>query len=252
MSDRPIHGRAPRTSLRPTPGDAETRSIADWMEPMMTVSGSWSTRALLKLLHDRDDLPAMYAELRELGLGTLQVNGTFPSNGRNWQPGQIHMTSRTRPGFSGSSRAAAAPCGPGPMVHRCGHPCSTTSRTYLKSLLDDQGFHEVLSTSNFCGAPNTRPGIPALVPSRWVNADGTVTAGSYPYGQHVRPSQAAAEVVLGYKTGLTFNYAADAGIVRSLPGKPKRRYVNSFIASLATASSTPSSPRLPPTAATNP
>lgn len=109
---------------------------------------------------------------------------------------------------------------------------SAGSRAYLKSLLDDQGFHEVLSTSNFCGAPNTNPGIPALVPSRWVNTDGTVTAGGYPYGQDVRPCQAAAEVVFGHKTGLTFNYGSDAGIVRSLPGKPDRRYVISFLASL--------------------
>jgi hypothetical protein len=39
-------------------------------------------------------------------------------------------------------------------------------------------------------------------------------------------------VVFGHKTGLTFNYGSDAGIVRSLPGKPDRRYIISFIASL--------------------
>ncbi len=85
MSDRPIHGRAPRTSPRPTPGDAETRSIADWMEPMMTVSDNWSTRALLKLLHDRDDFPAMHAELRELGLGTLQVKALGEQRNAQWR-----------------------------------------------------------------------------------------------------------------------------------------------------------------------
>src|SRR5215212_3778140 len=233
MSDRPLHGRAPRTSPRPTPGDGETRSIADWMEPMITVSDNWSARALLKLLHDRNDFPAMHAELRELGLGTLQVNGTSPTNGRNWQPGQIHMTSMDTARLlwlieGGSGDLWARPDGSPVRASLL----STTSRSYLKSLLDDQGFHEVLSTSNFCGAPNTRPGIPALVPARWVNSDGTVTAGGYPYGQDVRPCQAAAEVVFGHKTGLTFNYAADAGIVRSLPGKPERRYVISFIASL--------------------
>ena len=233
MSDRPIHGRAPRTAPRPTPRDAETRTIADWMDPMITVSDNWSTRALLKLLHDRDDFAAMHAELQNLGLGTLQVNGTFPSNGRNWQPGQIHMTSMDTARLlwlieGGSGTLWTRPDG-SPVRSSL---LSTSSRTYLKSLLDDQGFHEVLSTSNFCGAPNTRPGIPALVPSRWVNADGTVTAGGYPYGRDVRPCQAAAEVVFGHKTGLTFNYAADAGIVRSLPGKPERRYVISFIANL--------------------
>lgn len=34
------------------------------------------------------------------------------------------------------------------------------------------------------------------------------------------------------KTGLTFNYGSNAGIVRSLPGQPQRRYVISFLSSL--------------------
>ena len=233
MSDRPPHGRAARTSPRPSPQDSETRSIKDWMEPMITVSDNWSTRALLKLLHDRNDLPAMHAELRSLGLGTLQVNGTFPWNGRNWQPGEIHMTSMDTARLlwlieGGSGTLWTRPDG-SPVTASL---LSAGSRAYLKSLLDDQGFHEVLSTSNFCGAPNTRPGIPALVPSRWVNRDGTVTAGGYPYGHDVRPCQDEAEVVFGHKTGLTFNYGSDAGIVRSLPGEAGRRYVISFIASL--------------------
>ena len=233
LSDRPLHGRAPRTSPRPTPEDAETRTIAGWMEPMITVSDNWSARALLKLLHDRNDFPAMHKELADLGLATLQINGTFPWNGRNWQPGLIHMTSMDTArllwlieGGTGTlwTRPDGAPVRASLL--------SDSSRTYLKSLLDDQGFHEALSTSNLCGAPNTQPGIPALVPTRWVNDDGTVTAGGYPYGQDARPCQAAAEVVFGHKTGLTFNYGSDAGIVRSLPGKGERRYVIAFNASL--------------------
>ena len=39
-------------------------------------------------------------------------------------------------------------------------------------------------------------------------------------------------MVFGHKTGLTFNYGSNAGIVRSLPGEPPRRYVISFISSL--------------------
>ena len=70
------------------------------------------------------------------------------------------------------------------------------------------------------------------MPARWINPDGTETAGGFPYGQDVRPCNAAAEVVFGHKTGLTFNYGSNAGIVRSLPGKPERRYIISFIASL--------------------
>ncbi len=71
------------------------------------------------------------------------------------------------------------------------------------------------------------------MPTRWINpSDGIVTVDGLAYGQDVRPCNAAAEVVFGHKTGLTFNYGANAGIVRALPGQGGRRYVISFIASL--------------------
>ncbi|MCA1709499.1 MAG: hypothetical protein LC808_41960 [Actinobacteria bacterium] len=105
----------------------------------------------------------MHAELRDLGLGTLQINGTFPWNGRNWQPGQIHMTSMDTArllwlieGGSGTlwTRPNGAPVRASLL--------SATSRTYLKALLDDQAFHEALSTSNFSNAATP---VPASRPS---------------------------------------------------------------------------------------
>lgn len=234
MAERPEHGRAPRVTPTPLAGDAETRTIADWMEPMITVSSNRSARALLKLLQDRDDLPAMHAELRDLGLGTLQINGTNPTTGGNWQPGQIHMTSLDAARLlwlieGGSGTLWRRPDGGAVTASLL----SASSRAYLKSLLDDQGYNEALTTSNFCGAANTRPGIPAGVPARWVDpATGTVTVDGYPYGADVRPCNASAEVTFGHKTGLTFNYGSDAGIVRALPGHGGRHYVISFLASL--------------------
>jgi hypothetical protein len=233
MSDRPLHGRAPRAGAR-SAARGETRTIADWMEPMITVSDNTSTKALLKLLHDRNDFPAMHAELRGLGLRTLQINGTDPATGGNWQPGSIHMTSMDTARLlwlveGGQGTLWTRPDG-SPVTAAV---LSASSRSYLRSLLDDQGFHEALSTSNFCGAPNVEPGIPARVPSRWIDRrTGTVTVDGFAYGQDVRPCNAAAEVVFGHKTGLTFNYGSNAGIVRSLPGQPDRRYVISFISSL--------------------
>ncbi|HVF15122.1 MAG TPA: serine hydrolase [Acidimicrobiales bacterium] len=230
-SDKPPHGG--KTTPRPTPKDRETRTIRDWMDPMITVSDNHSTRALLKLLHDRNDIPAMHAELAGMGLGTLQINGTLPASGRNWQPGLIHMTSMDTARLlwlieGGTGTLWARPDGSPVLASML----TTGSRGYLKSLLDDQAFHEVLSTGSLCNAPNVEPGIPALVPSRWINPDGTESGGGYHYGYDVRPCNAAAEVAFGHKTGLTFNYGTDAGIVRSLPGKPDRRYVISFNSSL--------------------
>lgn len=234
MSERPEHGRAPRVTPTPLAGDVETRTIADWMEPMMTVSSNRSARALLKLLQDRNDLPAMHAELRDLGLATLQVNGTDATTGGNWQPGQIHMTSLDTARLlwlieGGSGALWQRPNGTPVMASLL----SASSRVYLKSLLDDQGYNEALSTSNFCGAPNTRSGIPAGVPSRWVDpATGVAIVDGYSYGADVRPCVQSAEVGFGHKTGLTFNYGSDAGIVRALPGHGGRHYVISFLSSL--------------------
>jgi hypothetical protein len=48
----------------------------------------------------------------------------------------------------------------------------------------------------------------------------------------VRPCNAAAEVRFLHKTGLTWNYASDAGLVESLPGKPFRRYVVALVSTV--------------------
>jgi hypothetical protein len=188
---------------------------------------------LLKLLTDMGDLPAMHAELRALGLGTLQVNGTDPTSGGNWQPGQIHMTAMDTARLlwlidGGDGTLWTRPDGTPVKASLL----SDASRTELKRLLVEQGYHEALSTGNFCGAPNVSPGIPAPVPDRWIDANGIVTVDGYDYGRDVRPCNAAAEVTFDHKTGSTYNYGSDAGIVRSLPGAPGRHYVISFLSSL--------------------
>lgn len=52
------------------------------------------------------------------------------------------------------------------------------------------------------------------------------------FGVDIRAANAQAEVNFAHKTGWTFNYGSDAGIVTSLPGKPFRHYVIAFIANL--------------------
>jgi hypothetical protein len=213
--------------------DSVSRSLRDWMDRMITYSDNDSGRALLHLLSDLHDLPAMNAELRGLGLGTLQIEGIDPETGGNWQPGQINMTSLDTARLlwlidGGKDTLWTRPDGQ-PVKPSI---LSDTSRAFLEKLLAEQGYHEALSSTNLCGAPNTRPGIPAKVPTRWINPDGTVTVDGYPYGADVEPCNASAEVIFGHKTGDTFNYGSDAGIVRSLPGKPGRHYVISFVSSL--------------------
>ena len=52
------------------------------------------------------------------------------------------------------------------------------------------------------------------------------------YGVDIRELNERAEVTFAHKTGLTFNYGSDAGIVTSLPGKPFRHYVIAFLGNL--------------------
>jgi hypothetical protein len=52
------------------------------------------------------------------------------------------------------------------------------------------------------------------------------------FGVDIRTANAQAEVNFAHKTGLTFNYGSDAGIVTALPGKPFRHYVIAIVGNL--------------------
>lgn len=205
-----------------------------WLDAMITSSNNRAACALLKQLHGLGEVAGMNAELRELGLTTLQVNGTSPQTGGTWQPGQIHMTALDTARLLWLVEGA-----PGVLWKRPdGRPVTASvlsdrSRALLGQMLGEQGFNVVLSTTNFCGLSYPSAGISQRIAERWINPDdGTVTVEGIPYGQDVRPCNAAAEAIFAHKTGLTYNYGSDAGIVRSLPGKPARRYVIALLSNL--------------------
>jgi hypothetical protein len=204
-----------------------TRLLRDWLDRMITVSENQAGCALIKMLHDRGQIEAMHAELGELGLRTLRLDGTNPRSGGRWQPGLITMTALDTArllmiinGAPGTLwRTASGVAVDGGLL-------SADSRRLLESLLLDQGYNEVLSTANWFGAAYPSPGIPHSVSRRWIDhEDGTVTMPDLAYGRDVRPGLEAAEVTFAHKIGQTFNNGADAGIVKSLPGKPWRRYI---------------------------
>ena len=212
----------------------ETLTISDWIDPMMTVSDNHATAALLKLLHDRAEIDTMNGAFAELNLGTLQINGTNPKTGRDWSPGKIHMTA-----IDVARLLWLIDGGSGTLWQRPdGKPVtadylSDSSRTYLKKILSEQAWNRSLSTANMPGAPNVSAGIPAGVASRWINpTNGHVIVGSTDFGVDVREANRNAEVDFAHKGGLSFNYASDAGIVTSLPGKPFRHYIIAFSANL--------------------
>ncbi len=223
----------PLTFTVPTKKD-ETRPLRAWLDPMITESDNRATQALLQLLHRHSRIETMNREYRELGLQTLQINGTRAEDGRNWQTDRIHMTA-----FD-TARLLLLIEGPPGEIWRAPDGRAVTagflsepSRALLKKLLAEQGLNEALSTANLAGVRHVRPGIPSQVAARWINpTNGIVLVAGVNFGVDVRPGNAAAEVTFAHKAGLTYNYASDAGIVTSLPGKPFRRYIIAFLSNL--------------------
>jgi hypothetical protein len=231
---------------------AETRTVRAWTADMIEQSSNRATCAMLKLLHDLDagggtsGIAWLNAEMRRLGLGTLQVEGTNPATGGSWNPGQINLTA-----LDVARLLLIIDGGPGVLWRapggervRARDELSAASRAFLTGILADQAFHEVLSTTNWCGHTlppafggglYPAPGIPARVADKWVGpVTGTVDVpgeGIF-YPTDVRPCNAAAEVTFAHKTGLTLNFGADAGIVHSLPGRPRRNYIIAVNSSL--------------------
>ncbi|MCW2611741.1 MAG: hypothetical protein JWM15_2987 [Cryptosporangiaceae bacterium] len=206
-------------------GGIVTKPIRRFFDEMITVSKNESTCALIKLLHDHDAMDPLNQEFQDLGLSMLQLVGTRTVDGGHWADSQMSAldtakllmiinggrgTLWTRPNGTAVTSALL----------------SDASRQFFRRELAEQGLNQVLSTTNWCGRSYPAPGIPQLTPTRWIDpADGTVTVDGRVYGQDVRPCQAAAEVLYLHKTGLTDTSGNDAGIVRSLPGKPRRNYI---------------------------
>lgn len=209
--------------------------IGKCLREMITISSNTATQALLRRLHSMGEVDAMNAAFADLGLYTLQINGTNPDTGGSWNPGQIHMSALDTARLFWLIDGANGPLWTKPS----GDPVlsselSDDSRTFLKGLLADQGFNEVLSNTNFCDAPNTKPGIPAYISPDWINPiTGEVVVDEVRYGSDVRPCNNAADVIFGHKTGLTFNYGSDAGIVYPKSDRrTNRHYVIAFVANL--------------------
>lgn len=210
-------------------GTAATDTVRNYFDRMITVSDDPSSCALIKLLSDRSAIDGLNQTFQDLGLETMQLKDTNPANGGNWTP-TITMSSLDTAkllalvgGVSGTAWTAPN----GKAVTSA--VLSPSSRAFFMKELGDQGWNNVLSTTNYCGYPYPTQGMPQRISQRWVGADGTVTVNNDPndgkYSTQVQPCQDTAQVTFAHKTGLTENAASDAGIVKSLPGKADRKYI---------------------------
>jgi hypothetical protein len=171
----------------------QTRRVADWCEPMLTLSSNEATSALVALLHDRGLIRregppgadrevhnGLHTLLAQQGLGTLRLANTRPSGGWGNRDGagvgQLQMTAwdtlrllwRLQP-----TPAPWLPDGAAPLLPDSG-------REQVMAWLAAQQLNQVLSTSSLRHLPDWRAGI----------------AGPF-----------------AHKTGTTESYAADAGRV---------------------------------------
>lgn len=194
---------------------------------MISESNNRDTCALIKRLHELNEIDAMNQGLKDLGLPSLQILGTDPATGGSWNVGKI-----TTGAFDLAKLLTLIDGGKGTLFRTAGdrrvtrEDLSDASRAVLKQALADQGFNEVLATTNWCGhklpfGPDVEypaRGIPTATPARWLDADGFATVDGIPYFQDTRPCNAAAQVVFSHKTGLTFNYGSDVGSSTNCPG----------------------------------
>lgn len=213
------------TTLSTLCGGPTSNTIRAYMDASITSSSNAGTCALVKLLHDRSAVDELNQTFQDLGLETMQLKNTNPVNGGRWS-NPVTMSSLDTAkllalvnGVPGTAWTA-----PNGKAVTSG-VLSATSRQVFKKLLDEQGFNDMLSTTNWCGSAYPAAGIPQRVASRWVAADGTVTVEGNKFGKDVRPCNQKAQVTFGHKTGWVGNSGADAGIVKSLPGKAGRHYV---------------------------
>jgi len=222
----------------PPPGEPmvapEIRPLREWVERMITESDNRATRAVLRHLHARGEVEVLNRDFAALGLDTLRIDGTSPFDGGRWAPGEIQATA-----MDVARLLWLVAGGPGTLWRSpIGAPVTRAvlpepARARLQMLLADQAFHEALSAGSRCG--DGPAGIPAQVPLRFVDQQtGLEAAGDRAWRSDVRPCNTAAQVRFLHKTGLTWSYASDAGIVEALPGRPPRRYVVAVLTAAGT------------------
>ena len=219
------------------PSSDTTTTVREWMTVMITESSNVATCALIKLLHDTNEIDDLNAYFASVGLPSLRLENTN-ANGGSWSSGRgIHMGGLDTAKLMWLVDGAPGVLWRAPSGRKVTNAeLSDSSRDFFKYLLSEQGFNEVLSTTNWCGAtlgagfPDPgrvypQPGIPNATPDRFILDDGTVEVEGVPYGQPVAACNAAAEVEFSHKTGLVSFAGADAGFVHELPGAERRDYV---------------------------
>jgi hypothetical protein len=233
------------TTISSLCGGASSNTVRAYIDASLTASSNGASCALIKLMWDHDAVAGLNQEFQDLGLETLHLADTNPANGGHWG-NAVTMSSLDAAKLLALVNGASGTLWTTPAgVPVTASVLSDSSRHLFASELGQQGWNWMLSTTNFCGRGYPAAGIPQVTADRWIAADGTVTvAGNY-FGQDVRPCNQDAQVTFEHKPGWVNNTGADAGIVRSLPGKPGRHYIIAVYSNLGDQYQDPQRPATP-------
>lgn len=231
----------------------ERIALSDIRKPlrqMLTVSSNQATNDLLKTLHDNGRISAMNRRFKRLGLETIQIEGTDPETGGDWNVGEITMTSMDTAKLLWliQSDPESPPLWMQPNGKQPRSRLTSQGQRILLRHLGNQAFSETLSTANFGVGGNSsdsiktprniEPGIPSRVPTKFIDAITGEVAFNYEgfpinYGEDVRPyNNTIASKDFLHKTGLTYNFGSDAGILRDEQTRDSPSYIISFISNL--------------------
>ncbi|OYU32325.1 MAG: hypothetical protein CFE39_03590 [Comamonadaceae bacterium PBBC2] len=225
------------------------KTIDQWMDSMLVASNNDATSAMVALLHAGDlivrvgegvgagEINYLSVAFKGLGLHTLMLSNTQPDGGwRNADGagvGYLNMTAWDTVRLLWLILGETAPTPPPwlPHMEPPGYMFGAPSRQRLLAYLAEQGLHDVLSSTALAGVPGWQAGLPAEMPARWVQADGSVQVEDIQFPADIRAAHAQASVQFAHKTGTTDNYASDAGYVTALkPGG--RRYMIALTSNL--------------------
>jgi hypothetical protein len=220
------------------PFDGQRRSLLDWADPMIVVSSNDATTALVAFLHhagvivrtpageQRNGLNQAFASF---GLHTLRLSDTKADggwrNGAGAGVGHLQMTAWDTARLLWLLDDEAPPA---PWL-AAGTPAllSAASRQRVRTILEQQGWHTILSSTLLAGLPGWQAGIPATLHPRWINADGSALVDGERFPPDIWTDTG---VRFAHKTGSTENYLSDAGIVRG----PNRHYLIAMLSNLGT------------------
>ena len=210
----------------------DTHTIAQWTDSMLVASNNEATNAMVALLHSAGLIHRQGAQeanglnqlFKNMGLSNLQLNDTRADGGwRNADGagvGHLHMTAwdTVRLLWLMTEGAPLAPWLTNPYKALV----SVASQKRLWDFLGEQGLHEILSSTSLAGVSGWQAGIPAQMPERWMQPDGSAQVETSCFPADIRVARAQATAQFAHKTGTTDNYASDAGFVTALAPHGRR------------------------------